>query len=73
MGRLAIGGFEEPDKVKFGEGGFVGHVVDVDRFGIVIVDEKFGLYEAAVQVYFWIGVQGGWFPYHDLKLFNSGD
>lgn len=71
--RLAVGGFEQPDKMKFREGGFIGHVVDVDGLEVVVVDEKLGLYEATVQIYFWIGVQGGRFPYHILKLFNHGD
>ena len=40
--------FKQPDKMKLGKVGFIGDVIEVDIFGIIIINKKLCLNDALV-------------------------
>jgi hypothetical protein len=50
MRGFAINGLEEPDKMEFGKVGFVGNIIQVNLFVVIMVNIELGLYNAVVEI-----------------------
>lgn len=58
MGRLAVHGFEKPDKMEFGKIGCPGNGIEVYVGRVVGVDKRFCFYGLLADIFFWIDLPG---------------